>query len=359
MSEDTQKAQSWALIVLAVLAVLYTVHVAREVLLPITLALIFALLLRPVVVRMEQWHCPRAMAVLLVIGVFLGTMGSGLYFLSSSAMDWVQKLPEAQAAIERQLTDVKGEVAKMDAAARNLESLAGQVSSDSNNEQAPVVVKTQPSWRAEVWLGMRNFVMFGILSVILLFFLLVAGDALLERVIERFPKKDDQTRMRVMAQKAQEKMSRYLVTITLVNASVGLVTGVALWLLDFPDPALWGATAAALRFVPYLGVSLTVGLLAVVGATSYSDIVFIAGIPVGYLLLTTFVGQVVDPLVHGYRFSLNPIIVFLWIFFWGWLWGAPGVLLAVPLLTLFQVICEHSERLAPIAHIIGNESASH
>ena len=148
-------------------------------------------------------------------------------------------------------------------------------------------------------------------------------------------------------------MSRYLMTITVVNSAVGIVAALALYLIDFPDPALWGALATLLRYIPYLGVSITVMLLSIVSATTYQDSAMILAAPVGYALFTAVVGQIVDPFVHGFRFSLNPIIVFLWIFFWGWLWGAPGVLLAVPLLTLFQVLCRHTERLNPIAQLLG------
>ena len=134
-----------------------------------------------------------------------------------------------------------------------------------------------------------------------------------------------------------------------------MITGIGLWLIDFPDPFLWAVVAAVMRFVPYLGVSLTVAVLGLISAITYATPWLVLTAPLGYLALTSFFGQVIDPLVHGKRFSLNPIIVFVWIFFWGWLWGAPGVLLAVPLLTLFQLICEQSPRLQPVAHIISDK----
>ena len=345
MNKSPSKRTDIAMLVLSILAVLYTVHLAREVLLPITLAVIFALLLMPLVKRMERWYMPRALSALLLIGIGLGAFGGGLYFLSSSAMDWVQKIPDAQKALQVHLGDVQKEVAEVDAAARQLEALTEGVSKQST---------TAAPTKVEVWLGLQNFFMFGGLSIILLFFLLTSGEQLLQRIVDMLPSVEDKRRALQMSARAQAQMSRYLSTITMVNGLVGLLTALVLWLFDFPDPALWGAIAAALRFVPYLGVSFTVALLAVVGAISYDDIWLMAGVPLGYLLLTSFVGQVIDPFVHGMRFSMNPIIVFIWIFFWGWLWGAPGVLLAVPLLTLFQVLCEHSQRLAPIAHIIGD-----
>lgn len=355
MNNRDNRWQNLAPQILAILAVLYTVHLAREVLLPITLAVIFALLLAPLVKRMEQLHLPRAVGALLLISIGLGIFGGGLYLLSSSAIDWLQRLPEARAAIQTHLSNVQSEVAEIEAAARHIEALADGVKIESSEQiSSPPEVVIRTSWREEIWLGARNFIMFGGLSIILLFFLLTSGEALMRRIVDMHPDLEDKRRIKDMALLAQQQMSRYLATVTAVNVSVGIVTALLLWMLDFPDPALWGTVAAALRFVPYLGVSITVVLLAVVGIITYSNPLLIAGIPMGYLLMTTIVGHVIDPLLHGYRFSLNPIIVFVWIFFWGWLWGAPGVLLAVPLLTLLQVICQHSQRLEPIAHIIGD-----
>ncbi len=353
MSEVNSPKVRAAIFILTLLALLYTVHVAREVLLPITLAIIFALLLAPVVNRLESWHIPRALSSIVLISAGLLLFSAGIYLLSSSAMDWLRKLPEAGEAIQHYLVDVQDEVAEVDSATKNIESLSEQVDVLSGDKSNKVVI-AEPGLRTELWLGLRNFVMFGALSIMLLFFLLSSGDALLRRVLETMPSKEDRKRVVRIAVQAQTQMSRYLGTITAVNGLVGFITALVLWAMGFPDPALWGVIAAALRFVPYLGVSLTVALLTVVGAVTFQNPWYIAAAPLGYLIFASLVGQIIDPLVHGFRFQLNPIIVFVWIFFWGWLWGAPGVLLAVPLLTLFQVCCKHSRTLEPLAHIIGD-----
>lgn len=353
MTHNNEKYSRAAIVVLALLAVLYTVHVARGVLLPITLAVIFALLLAPVIKMFEAWKIPRSLGSLIVIsgGVFF--FAGGLYLLSSSALEWLLKLPEAGEVIKSHLVEVQKDVAEVDSATKNIETLTNQVGVSSESGPTKVVI-SEPGLRAELWIGLRNFAMFGGLSVMLLFFLLSSGDSLLRRSIEILPRLQDKKRAVKLARHAQDQMSRYLVTVTAMNIGVGVVTTLALWAMGFPDPALWGTIAAALRFVPYLGVSSTVILLAIVGAVSFDEVWLIVAAPLGYLLFASVVGQVLDPLVHGYRFQLNPIVVFVWIFFWGWLWGAPGILLAVPLLTLFQVICRHSKTLAPVAHMIGD-----
>ncbi len=343
-----------ALYFLALLAAAYTLHLAREMLLPLTLAIIFALLLAPLVNRMQAWRVPRTVSSLLLITGMLCVAGAGLTALSSSAMSWLQRVPEASDILLHHLERVETEVGRMDDAGDSLDALAREIAIDEGDASSQKVIIAPPGWRTELWIGMRNFAVFGGLSIILLFFLLSNGEALLRRCADAFPDTQDRRRALRIAHDAQLQMSRYLATVTTVNVVVGLFVGTALWLLDFPDPALWGTTAAVLRFVPYLGASLTLAMLAVVSVVSYESSWMMGAVPLGYLLFTSLVGQVVDPLVHGYRLRLDPIVVFVWIFFWGWIWGAPGVLLAVPLLTLLQVVCRHSTRLAPLAHIMGD-----
>ncbi len=343
-----------ALYLLTLLAVAYTLHLAREMLLPLTLAIIFALLLTPLVNRMQAWHIPRTVSSLLLIASMLGLLGGGIAALSSSALEWLQRVPEASEILMRELASVEREVSRVGDAGKSIDALTREIGVDNGSNGEQKVIIAEPGWRAELWLGLRNFAVFGGLSIILLFFLLSAGDQLVRRCAETFQSQDDRQRALQVATDAQLQMSRYLVTIATVNIILGMLVTLALWLLDFPDPALWGTMAAALRFVPYLGVSITVAMLALVGMLSYDTLWLMCAAPLGYLLLTSFVGQIIDPLVHGYRLSLDPVVVFVWIFFWGWIWGAPGVLLAVPLLTLLQVVCRHSRRLAPLAHILGD-----
>lgn len=347
--EQSLSYSARATVFLAVLAAIYTLQIARDVFLPVTLAVIFALLFSPLVERLQHHRVPRALSAVAVIAASLGVLGSASYFLMGPATEWLARVPEAMDAISRHTGAMQEKVADVGAATRSLESLS---SAGAASDPRQVVI-TEPGWQSELFSGLRNGLIYGLLSIILLFFLLTHGQHLLSRFIETRSTFKDKERSRRMARRAQVQMSLYLSTITMVNAGVAIVTAGFLWLLGFPDPILWGAVAGLMRYVPYMGVALTAVLLAIVSAVSFDTPWQIVLPPLAFWGLTVFVGQVIDPLVHGYRFQLNPIIVFVWIFFWGWLWGTPGVLLAVPLLTLFQLVCQHSERLAPIAHIIS------
>jgi predicted PurR-regulated permease PerM len=354
MDANSKDKSDWAIKLIAILAVLYTLQVARDVILPITLALIFALLLAPAVSRLQSIGLPRSLAAIIIMTIGLGMIGGVLYALASPANEWFQRVPEAVSVLRDQLGNVNSDNTNVDAASRSIDSLAKEFSTSSKDPQLTQVVIADAGWRSELGEIAKNFGVYGTLSIILLFFLLTSGDALMRRFIHSLPTQKDKAVVTRIAQLAQTQMSRYLMTITAVNIAVGVITGCGLWLAGFPDPALWGAIAAILRYIPYLGVSMTIILFTIVSAVSYNNPMAIIAAPLSYGLFTAFTGQFIDPFVHGLRFSLNPIVVFLWIFFWGWLWGAPGVLLAVPLLTLFQVVCQHTERLLPVAHIIGD-----
>jgi len=111
--------------------------------------------------------------------------------------------------------------------------------------------------------------------------------------------------------------------------------------------------AGLARFIPYLGVILTILLLAVVSAISLDAVWLMAFAPLGYLGLTTLVGFFIEPWVHGFRMAINPVVIFVSIFFWGWLWGPVGVLLAVPLMTVIQVVLKQIPKLRPVYRVIA------
>lgn len=359
MSDITYNPAQRAIVFLAILAGLYTLHTAKAVLLPITLAVIFALIFSPIVNALAKRGIARSLSAVAVLTLSLGLIGGGGYLLAEPALGWLQRAPEAVDVVEKHLQSFKGDVSKVEAATESMESMESiqkRISPDEANQQKIVIQEN--NLRTRLVNAVTTFATFGGLSIILIFFLLTSGQKLLKRFIQTLPSKSDKQQTIEIARAAQKQMSRYLTTISVVNFSVGLITATALWLIDFPDPLLWGTAAAVLRFVPYAGVALTVGVLAVIGAITYASPWLILSAPLGYLTFTSFVGQVIDPLVHGYRFSLNPIVVFVWIFFWGWLWGAAGILLAVPLLTLFQVICQQTPKLQPVAHIISEAHAS-
>ncbi|HUL37067.1 MAG TPA: AI-2E family transporter, partial [Thermodesulfobacteriota bacterium] len=134
---------------------------------------------------------------------------------------------------------------------------------------------------------------------------------------------------------------------------MGIAVGIGMFLIGMPNPVLWGVMAGCLVFLPYLGPLIGITIVTVVAFLTFDAIGRILLAPAIYIALETIQGQVITPMVVGLRFALNPVAIFIWIIFWGWLWGVIGALLAVPMLTVFKIFCDHIEPLAPIGEFLG------
>jgi len=127
-----------------------------------------------------------------------------------------------------------------------------------------------------------------------------------------------------------------------------------MWLIGLPNPLLWGVLAAVANFIPYLGPIAMITVLAMVGFLTFnglSQALLAPGVYIGLHLLETYL---LTPLILGRRLTLNPVVIFLGFTFWGWLWGITGAVLAVPIMVVFKIFCDHSEPLAPIGEFLGN-----
>ena len=190
-------------------------------------------------------------------------------------------------------------------------------------------------------------------TLIFLFFLLASGDRLLRSFIEVLPRFSDKRQAVEIATEIQRQIGGYLFTITVMNTLVGVMTGVAMWACGLGDPVLWGAGAFILNYVPILGPLLGVGILILVEIVAL-DWPWHALLPAGiYLLIHIAEGETITPMILARRFTLNPVLVIISLFFWYTLWGVPGALLAVPILAVAKIICDRVEPLHPAGHILG------
>ena len=133
------------------------------------------------------------------------------------------------------------------------------------------------------------------------------------------------------------EVGRYYGTLALINLSLGIATAVTMWLLHMPNPVLWGVMAAALNFIPYLGSAVTLLVLSVVALVSFDSIPHVLLVSASYLALATIEGQIVEPVFFGRRLDINPIVIFIALWFGGWLWGIAGVMFTLPVLLAVKV----------------------
>jgi predicted PurR-regulated permease PerM len=341
---------SRAIVVLAVIAVLAVCYLARDILAPTVLALLLSLLLSPVVSLLERLRAPRALASGLVVLVLVATAIGAIVALAQPARDWMGKAPASIHSVQDRLRQWRGPVQDAKKATETLENLTQSAPGGSQQ----VVVKDQSTMLSGI-LSSTPRVLEAVAAVVLLvFFFLSSGDNFLRRLVEIAPGMTEKRIVVTIARDVEREMSRYLVTITAINFGLGSATAVAAALLHVPNAILWGAMAFVLNFAPYVGAALTAVVLGIVGFATFDSIGHALAVPGAFLLLAFIEGQLVTPTVIGRRLALNPVVVFVWLLMWGWLWGVIGVLLAGPLLACFRIVCQHTEALRPIYILIGD-----
>ena len=342
--------RSLALTGLLVLATFYTLYLARSFFLPIILAVLLSFLLTPVVRLLRKLRVPQGMAAGLVVFGLLGGLGWGVYELSGPAYEWAQKAPQSLRRLERKLRDFKRPVQTMSKATEQVEKIT-QMGGGASPRTVAVQTET---------LGERMFsqatelVAVATVMFILLFFLLASGDLFLRKLIRVLPRLSDRKRAVEIARQIESDISAYLSTITVINIGLGLAVWGLMALIGVPNPLLWGVVATVTNYIPYLGAIIMIVVLAGVGFLTFPDLAHSLMPPAAFIGLNILESYIVTPLVLGRRLTLNPVVIFLGLTFWGWLWGITGALLAVPIMVVFKIFCDHSESLASIGEFLGD-----
>lgn len=338
---------------LFVLGILYTLYVAHQIVLPIILAVLTSLLLAPLVKKAWfRFRIPRAVsALVLVLTVLAGIVGVAIV-VATPVVEWAEKAPQGVSRLLVGESVIEKQLNKVSESAEKVEKSMEEVSSSGDESKPTTVVMQTDSWRSQLIVKVRNGVTGLALALALTYFLLVGGDRMIRNFVRQVPARHRRMVLRI-TRDSQQEIAQYLGVLALSNLVVGTATGLMCWAIGLPDPAVWGLVAGLARFIPYLGVILTIILLAVVSAVSLEVFWMMALAPAGYLALTTLVGFFIEPWIHGFRMAINPVVIFVSIFFWGWLWGPVGVLLAVPLMTVIQVVLKQIPRFRPVYRVIA------
>src|SRR5450830_1590287 len=318
---------------LFVLALLTTAYVASEVVLPLIFAVILKLLLQPGLSILERLHVPRTIASLLLILALFGTIVGLGTAISGPARTWAAKLPEGIPRLEERLSFMREPINTLQQFLQQVEDFGG--TGPSPNAAASA---RGPTLLTKLFTGTRNFASDLFTTVLFLFFFLVSGDIFLHRL--------------KISQQIGSDISAYLVTITIMNAAVGIATALTMWLTGVGDPILWGTVAFLLNYVPILGPALGVLIFLFAGLLTH-DTLWQALLPAGlYLGFHLIEGESVTPMLLARRFTLNPVLVIIALVFWFWIWGISGAILAVPILAIAKIICDRLQPLAAFGHFL-------
>jgi predicted PurR-regulated permease PerM len=343
---------SAALTGLFVLAIFYTFYFARIFILPLVLALLFSLLLSPVVGGLSRLGIPHRLGSGLVVLALMGLIGGAVTLLIDPAATWIDRAPETLSRIEYKLRQFKKPVEEVDRATRKMEQLTGI---KDGEESEPQVQLERKSLSEIFFAGTRKTLAGLIMVVVLLYFLLASGDLFLRKLVRVLPHLENKKRAVEIARRLRRDISVYLWTITLINIGLGVAEGTAMHLLGMPNPMLWGVMATVLNFVPYLGAMVGIAVIAAVSALTFETPSQYFLPPLVYFILTALEGYFLTPIIVGRRLTLNPVVILLGLFLWGWMWGIPGAVLAVPMLASFKIVCDHLPPLAPVGEFLGGD----
>jgi predicted PurR-regulated permease PerM len=330
---------------LGVMAVLY---VASSIILPVVLAFVLKLLLQPAMRLLERMHLPRAagalLAILLVVGALVGVVAA----LSVPAATWAERLPQGIPRLEAHLVLLRGPIQALQAVIQQAEQVA-----DAPGQKGSVIaIRGDLGLSGALFAGTRAVLDGLFTTVLVLYFLLVSGDIFLRRIVEILPKFRDKRQAVDISQQIEEDISAYLVTITAMNATVGVATAAVMYLCGLGDPLLWGATAFLLNYIPILGPLFGTGIFVLAGMLSFDSLWWALLPPALYFGIHVIEGETLTPMLLARRFTLNPVLVILSLVFWFWMWGVPGAILAVPMLAILKIVCDRVRPLRALGHFL-------
>jgi predicted PurR-regulated permease PerM len=339
-----------ALTAILILLVFYTLRIASAFFIPVFVAVLLNFLFASVIRALGQFHVPAPLGAIMVLSAVVGSLGYGIYQFAEPAREWLAKLPETARQAEYQLRGIKRSVQEVTEATKEVDRLT---TVDTGEKTQKVEVKG--ATLGETLLGPTQALLVGVgITFALLLFLLASGDLFLRKLVSVLPSLGDKKLAVEISRQIEHDISVYLLTISCINGVFGAAVGGSMYLLGLPNPFLWGVMAGLLHFIPFLGAIVGISIVTIVALVTLDNMPAILLVPGVYLGLNLLEEYLILPWVLGHRLMLNPVVVLLWLLFWGWLWGIPGALMAVPLLAILKIICEHIKPLAAIGEFLGS-----
>ena len=327
-----------------------SLYIARDFFMPVILALLFALTLSPIVRFLSRRGIAPGVSSFIILALIIAGLVTSVYLLTGPAQQWLADAPEMGEKIKQRLQEIREPVQAVVEASEQVDDVT---KAGSDNPSVQEVTLKQPGLLTNAMSGVGRFLTTLAVTLILMFFLLASGDLFYEKAIRAVPTFSDKKRVLRIVYDIEREVSGYLFTVFLINAGLGAVITIGMYALGMPSFYLWGIAAALLNFIPYIGSVIGVALVAAVALVSFDSLGQALLVPGFYLMTTILEGQFVTPLLLGRRLELNAVAIFIAVALWTWLWGFIGALIAVPLLVMTKVFCDHFESLAAFGDFLS------
>ena len=309
---------------LAAVALLWFLQAARELLIPIAVAILLSYAVEPIVARLARMRVPRALGSALVLAVLTGLFAWALYSLRDEVAALLAALPGAAAKV----------------------SAWGGIGDPMEETGGASVLLQGIGWLLS---GAGNLT----IVILLAYFLLLSGEHFQRRVIESAGRTD---RRRVTADvfdDINDQIQRFLLVQVFTSVVVGAATWSVLAWMDVPQAAVWAIAAGLFNSIPYFGPVIVSGGLFVVGMVQSGDPAAAARMSGATLVITSLEGWLLNPVLMGKAERMHVVVVFVGVLVWTWLWGAWGTILAVPMMVVVKAVCDHVEGLKPISRLLA------
>ncbi|MGV8854906.1 MAG: AI-2E family transporter [Devosia sp.] len=323
-----------SMVLVGFIALLFALKVGQVFLAPITLAIVVGLMFGPVADRVERFGIPPALSAGIVVLMLLGVIAAGILLFAVPLSEWVARAPMIWSKLQLQLKNLQGPMEALGAFQQQITSILG-----SDNAMAVTVedggqvigfALIAPAILAQILIFLAS-----------LYFYVATRDHIRISILSLCVSRRVRWRTAHVFRDVEARVSRFLLSITFINFCVGCAVSLAMWAIGMPSPILWGAMAAVLNYIPYVGQGLMAVVLLAVGLGTQTGLENIV-LPLGCYVTINFIeGQIVTPHFIGRTMTLNPFIIFLSITFWLWAWGPVGGLVAVPTLLIATSVMAH------------------
>lgn len=308
---------------------------------PVTLAVVIGLMFGPVADRVESWGVPPALSAGVVVLLLLSVIAGFAVLFAVPLSDWVARAPLLWEKLQAQLANFKEPL-------ESLSEFQKQIGSVLGADGAMAVTVEDGS--AVTGMAMLAPAMLAQVAIFLasLYFFVATRDHIRISVLSMCVTRRMRWRTAHVFRDVEQKVSRFLLSVTMINLCVGTAVSIAMWVIGMPSPLLWGAMAAVLNYIPYVGQAIMITVLLMVGLGTQTDPFSIVLPVICYASINFVEGQLFTPHFIGRTLTLNPFVIFLSITFWIWAWGPVGGLVAVPLLLIAQSMLAHALPSKPV-----------
>lgn len=322
-----------SVVVIGLVAFVFALHAGKFVLAPVSLAVVVGLMLGPVAGWLERFGMPSSLSSAIVFLLFVaGVLALGATLVGPLSF-WAGELPSIWEGLQAQMAELRQPLEALRGVQEQVRDITGGSGlTVAVEEGSPVtnIATLAPALLAQLLLFMAS-----------LYFFVATRDSIRQAVLRLCVSRRMRWRTAHAFRDVETLVSRYLLSILVINVGLGVAVTLALWAAGVPSAPLWGALAGLLNFIIYIGPAIMAALLFIVGLGTY-DTITASLMPVAiYLTVNLVEAQFVTPMVVGRALTLNPFVVLLALAFWIWIWGTVGGFIAIPALLIVLAIARN------------------